>query len=1159
MKFSSRKKLEERVEELQKELSEYKHFHKYLTNEIPKLFDEDNIMGVLTDHVFHSPNIRVFWKDKNLNYLGCNQNFLNDAGLTSPDEIIGKSDFDLKWSQSAKLLKSQETEVIEHGIKQEAHNEAYHVDNKVKWRRISRIPLMREDKIEGIVGYYYDVTKEIKLKEKNNILNARITVQEQRIKSQDETIKNTSKKFDMNEIELRKTNRKLLLTKEALKQRKIKSAEVENILLNPEEAQKSVDKIVESEELLKMQETFANIHEMASVIIDTEGNQLTTPINFHSSCSNKKEKCAFHRQIHWDNANIGAKFQLGECKECKLSYASVPLFLGNQQIATWIFGQVQIVNNANEEKGLSNNRLYSQKKFEQIAEYAAHQAQEQTEKWLYKLQLEHHLSIKADIEESVKENENKLSSILNTSPDVIMILDIEGRISDIFSSQPEAFLATKAQLINSILYDYIPQESCTKFQKAIEEAIETGFNQNFEYFIQQKNEVVWYNASASRIEIDGQFKVVSISKEITEIVRNREDLIQSEAQKRALLNNLPHLAWLKDAHGKFLSVNNTYAKTCGYPVSRIIGKTDYDIWPDEQAELYRLNDQEIIRSKQNTNFEEYLVLPQGIRWFETFKAPIFNKDREVIGITGISRDITDKKQTIENLKESEELYRQLISASPDGIIMANLSGKITFISPKVLSLFGAKGAHEILNTNINNWIIDKLSFDKDFEHFLLKQDIFNKQYKFKTKGEGQFYGEISCSIINDYQNKPKGFIAVIRDISVRKQTEEELIEAKTKAEESDQLKSAFLANMSHEIRTPMNGILGFVNLLADPDLSLEERKEFIRIIHNNSSSLLRIIDDIIDVAKIEAGELEVNFAPCLINDILRDIYRVKKNVLQELKKDVEIHLNIPESIEDICITTDKNRLNQILNNLLGNAVKFTYNGYIEIGYNLNETDVVFHVKDTGVGIREEHQKVIFERFRQVDNTRTREHGGTGLGLTITKNMVELLGGKIWVESRLNKGTTFYFTVPKKIAEIDNFNQLRNVSFEVKKNLIWDEKTILIAEDEDDNFLFVSSFLKNTQINIIRANNGKEAVELFENHPEIDLVLMDIRMPETDGLIASSKIRKINAEIPIIAQTAFAMDADREKCLANGCSDYISKPLLEDDFLNILTKYLNESK
>jgi len=402
-----------------------------------------------------------------------------------------------------------------------------------------------------------------------------------------------------------------------------------------------------------------------------------------------------------------------------------------------------------------------------------------------------------------------------------------------------------------------------------------------------------------------------------------------------------------------------------------------------------------------------------------------------------------------------------------------------------------------------------------------------------------------------------------------KENYNELEKAKEKAEESDRLKSAFLANMSHEIRTPMNGILGFAELLKDRDLSVEDKEEYTKIINELGNDLLQIINDILDISNIEANQVKIEIEECSVNTLLSELYMIfdseksKKN-----KTNIKIRINKAFEDKNSYIYADETRLRQVLSNLISNALKYTNEGQIEIGYQLINNNLRFYIKDTGIGIPKDKQKIIFERFRQADESRTRKHKGTGLGLAISKRLVELMGGEIWVESEgienLNifsadkqetsrKGSVFYFTFPYQpvyqIAEIDDNKNNENTIFN------WKNKKILIVEDDSASFQYLEAVMEETQVHIIHTTDGEKAVEICKVNQDIDLVLMDIQLPKMDGYEATRQIKKVRKNLPVITQTAYAMKEDRKMSIEAGCNDYISKPINLKTLMTTLDKYL----
>jgi signal transduction histidine kinase/ligand-binding sensor domain-containing protein/CheY-like chemotaxis protein len=410
-------------------------------------------------------------------------------------------------------------------------------------------------------------------------------------------------------------------------------------------------------------------------------------------------------------------------------------------------------------------------------------------------------------------------------------------------------------------------------------------------------------------------------------------------------------------------------------------------------------------------------------------------------------------------------------------------------------------------------------------------------------------------LLKNLDEKTKEIIVKEEIIKERKKAEKELIAARDRAELSDKLKSSFLTNMSHEIRTPMNAIVGLSELLRDKNYSEKEKAEFVDLIVSNSNSLLGLIDDILDISKIESNQLNIHFKACKVYPLLNELYQ---RYAAELKSKDKSHLDFRLSVEtmdcDLTFEADGSRLKQVLSKLLDNAVKFTDSGYIVLGCYPEQDRIFFYVEDTGIGLSEDKKEVIFKVFRKVEDNKLRLYRGTGLGLSLSQNLVKLMGGEIKVESEVNKGSRFYFSLPFNKSIVTN-EPLTVISHQDYDEPNWSGKNILVVEDDMSGFMLIFEILKSSGADILRAENGLEAINMLSSEKKPDIIIMDIKLPGIDGYEATRRIREKNKVIPIIANTAYAMAGDREKSIEAGCNDYISKPTDRMQLLSLIKKYL----
>ncbi len=486
-------------------------------------------------------------------------------------------------------------------------------------------------------------------------------------------------------------------------------------------------------------------------------------------------------------------------------------------------------------------------------------------------------------------------------------------------------------------------------------------------------------------------------------------MIENELKYRTLVEQSPDGIFISDLKGKFISVNKAICDILKYSDDELLSMNIWDIIPIKYLEQHKARLVKILSGEKHNDPAEYEVKDKSgtTHYIEVLSAPYF-KDKKLIGFQGIARDITERKQSQQILQR----LNQAISNSHEIVFMTDKEGIITYINPEFTKMYGFE-ADEVIGKVTPRILKSGQQTEIEYINFwqrLLKKQSVLEEYINQCKDGSIIEVEASADPILDEQGEIIGFLAIQRDISQRKQAEKDLIAAKVKAEESDRLKSAFLANMSHEIRTPMNGIMGFAELLKEPGLSGEDQKHFIGIIEKSGRRMLNIINDIVDISKIESGQMEVNISETNVNEQIKFIYNFFNPEANQ--KGLNLIFKTGLTNDNAIIKTDREKLYAILTNLVKNALKFTEFGFIEFGYEAKNNFLEFYVKDSGKGISSNQEQIIFERFRQGSESLTRNYEGAGLGLSISKAFIEMLGGKIWVKSNAEKkGTEFYFTLP----------------------------------------------------------------------------------------------------------------------------------------------------
>lgn len=689
---------------------------------------------------------------------------------------------------------------------------------------------------------------------------------------------------------------------------------------------------------------------------------------------------------------------------------------------------------------------------------------------------------------------------------------------------------------------------------------------------------------SNRKLLDITRKIKSSSQQLRIILENSKDIIYSINYQSGLFEYISpivkEILGLPDTH--FINQPPDHLYSLMHP-------DDYKSLGNHWLEVIEMEEKEIYLFEISYRLKD---VDGQFHWMSENNKLVRDDEGKPVYLIGSIRDYTEIKKSELALKSSEERLSLALEATNQGLWDINLENNAQYYSPACFSMLGYEpGDVPFTAETLKNLIhpSDKEPLIKQmYDFFMGDQQAIAVEFRIKNKS-GDYVWILSHGKVFERNSNGKAvrIVGTHRDITERKlfelalkQKNEELLAAEEelraandellmaneklemqneelqltyeKLKESDRLKSIFLANISHEIRTPMNGIIGFANLLSQPDLPEQKRNHYIDIINKSSSQLLHIIEDIVDISKIEANQLQITFLPFDVNELINELHTIYTRELSNNEKS-DIHL-IPVygNANSLKIVSDGLRIRQVMTNLINNAIKFTEKGYIKFGYEIENPQFIrFFVEDTGIGIDKSMFDIIFEPFRQVDEGDTRKYGGAGLGLPIARGLVKLLHGEMWLESVKDKGTTFFFRIPyNKYIDDD-----KPESMPVKDQQIdWSNKIILIVEDDNMNYEFLEALLSPTGVIIERAKNGIQALTMCEKKT-YDLIIMDIRLPLLDGIKATKQMRKAGIKTPIIAQTAYAMMNDRDKCLEAGCDDYIAKPVNKNLLFKILTKYI----
>jgi PAS domain S-box-containing protein len=749
-------------------------------------------------------------------------------------------------------------------------------------------------------------------------------------------------------------------------------------------------------------------------------------------------------------------------------------------------------------------------------------------------------------EEKLSVSENKFSKLFHSSPDAILLTELKsGIIIEVNASFVKFSGYSSEELIGHPVLEfnmYGPAER----QRFVSMLREKGKIHNVEFVLKNKaGKELHVLSSAEIIEIEGEPHTITILKDITESKRAEEALRESEERFKTL-SFLGNEGLMIHEEGIILDANKAFASLLGYSSpDGLIGKNGLEV-----VKLTPKSKKVVIdhmRNNLNDTYDIEIINVNGK------VIPAETKGTEIVYMGHKARlvymrDITKRKIDEEALAESKALLASIIDSTNDLIWSIDVDRYRLLTFNKGLKIFFEQEGIQIregmlLEDILPSELVKKLS---QLYSQTLQEGSLITMYQ-TTIGNRTLW--INLHLLSQ-KNKPYAISAFAKDITELMQAQEALIQAKEKAEESDRLKTAFMNNISHEVRTPLNGILGFAQIILKPDIKEDEKEIYLDILNTSSERLLNTITDYMDISLLVSGNLQVHKQSISLSELLNEIY--DKFQPKCAAKNLELIKQFPSTTKYYPFFCDALLLEKSISHLVDNAIKFTQSGTIILGLRLFGSEYEIYIKDTGSGISQEAQDKIFDYFRQEVISSTRGYEGSGLGLSISKGMVELMGGKIRVESIKGEGSTFFIAFPAEPGIIKNIES-SNINDKKSRSSI--SPVILIAEDDKSNFEFFKTILERTSFKYLHAINGIETVEMCRNHPEISIVLMDIKLPLMDGLEATQKIREFKKDLPIIGVTAYAMTGDREKVLNAGCNDYIAKPIESDKLIKLIKKHL----
>ncbi|MBD2164902.1 PAS domain S-box protein [Calothrix membranacea FACHB-236] len=1156
---------------------------------------------ILLQVVMDSLPIAIFWKDRNCRYLGCNRQLLLDSGHSSIQEIIGKTDFDMVWREQAPLYQADDRIVMESGQAKFSIEEPFtKIGNTNRWLHTNKIPLHNaEGEIIGVVASYEDMTerKEIEqaLQESERryaTLAASAPVGIYRADAQGNFLY-------VNERWCQETS---LTYEEAL-------GCGWQVVLHPEDrnlVESQWHRLIQTGERLCLEYRFVQpdgaetwVFGQAVPETDPEGKVIGYVGTITNISPSKQAEAALRRSQ-----------QLYRTLVDNFPNGAVVLF--DHELRYLLVGGLELAGvglNKAEMEGKTIWEIFPPEVCEitvpLMKQALAGEAVIAELPYEDKLYLTHHLPVRDEqgnviagifmaqniterkkSENALRDSEEKFRQFAENSRQVMLLRQVDS--GELLYANP-TYEQVWGQTIESLYKNpnswmaAMHPDDVPRIAVAYEAASGKGFFSEEYRIIRPDGSIrwIWGRCFPIKDPTGKTYRIGAIGEDITErkqtqqerdrlleILEKQNQTLEEEVTKRTaelrgVIDTIPdYLFVIARQDMRTIYCNDSYAqKVFQQPREQIEGKTIFELFPNQDAEYFALQNQQVFELGASLRIQETLHFSGNTITFDTIKVPLKHDNGEVYALVGTARDITAIKQLELDLQHSKERFRNLVETSSDWVWEINEFGVYTYASPQIINVLGYSPEE----------IIGKSPFDlmpqqeaarvlQEFMKFISVQAPFQCLENTNLHKDGRLVTlETSAVPIFDENKEFRGYRGMDRDVTTRKLAEaqlhltnEQLAASNAELARATRLKDEFLANMSHELRTPLNAILGMSEVLQDEIFGAinEKQRQSLQTIERSGNHLLELINDILDLSKIEAGQLELGYTPIPIDQLCESSLAFIKQ--QAYQKRIQLEVKIAPQLPRLLL--DERRIRQVLINLLNNAVKFTPEyGRITLEVSCHTLEVEktspagfirIAVIDTGIGIAPENLNKLFKPFIQIDGALNRQYAGTGLGLALTKRIVELHGGKVGVSSELGVGSCFTVDLPCGNCEpaFEPANPSPELNY-IFHETVTNSPLILLAEDNEANVLTITSYLEAKGFEIILAKNGQEAIALTKTQLP-DLILMDIQMTGMDGIEAIKQIRLEQnfVNIPIIALTALAMPGDREKCLAVGANDYIPKPI-----------------